>query len=325
MRHFLIEFITGGGLSGKALPKALVKEGEMMVQTLLHELSEAGYLDIALTRDKRLEFFEHNLKQYIINKSLEEELKEHIIKSDIVWLIAPETDGCLATFAEKFVRNGQTYIGSSPDAIRIATSKLLTNKLLADAGIKIVDTKSLDNKIIESQAGWIIKPNDGVGGEFCRFINDKEKLEKVITEDKNKGFIMQPFIDGRHMSMSLLVLDGAVRLLGCNEQYVEIRNGCVSLTGIGVNQCLYLKDEMNSLAQKIISTISGFSGYIGVDMIEFDGGLFVLEINPRFTTAYVGLSKSLGYNITKIILDTFLKKKLPDIDLMSAVPIRINI
>jgi len=60
-------------------------------------------------------------------------------------------------------------------------------------------------------------------------------------------------------------------------------------------------------------------------MIEFDGEFFVLEINPRFTTAYVGLSNSLGCNITKIILDTFLKKKLPDIDLMSAVPIKINI
>jgi predicted ATP-grasp superfamily ATP-dependent carboligase len=325
MRHFLIEFITGGGLSGKDLPRALVKEGEMMIQTIFNDLIEAEYSDIALTRDKRLKSFEHKSKQYIIRESLEEELNEYICKSDIVWLIAPETNDCLATFTEKFAKNKQIYIGSTPNAIRISADKLLTNKLLAEAGIKTVDTKSLDNEIIESETGWIIKPNDGVGGQSCYFINDKEKLARVIVENKNEDFIIQPFVDGRHMSMSLLVFDGAVRLLACNEQYIDIRNGCVSLIGIGVNECLHLKDEMKCLALKIISTISGFSGYIGVDMIEFNGDIFVLEINPRFTTAYVGLSRSLGYNITKKILDTFLKKKLPDIDLMAAVPIRINI
>ena len=60
-------------------------------------------------------------------------------------------------------------------------------------------------------------------------------------------------------------------------------------------------------------------------MIEFNNELFVLEINPRFTTAYAGLSESLGLNITEKILDTFLERKLPDIDLTTAVPIRIGI
>ena len=127
------------------------------------------------------------------------------------------------------------------------------------------------------------------------------------------------------MSMSLLVFDDDVRLLACNEQYVVIEDEVVSLSAIGVNECLFLREEMMALASKIVSKIKGFAGYIGVDLIAFDNELFVLEINPRFTTAYAGLSESLGFNITQKILDTFLIKKLPDIALASAVPIRINI
>ena len=106
MRHFLHEFITGGGLSGQALPETLIREGEIMIQTLLFELIEAGYSDIALTRDKRLDSCEHKVKQYIIRESLEEELHEYISKSDVAWLIAPETGDCLARLAELFIREG---------------------------------------------------------------------------------------------------------------------------------------------------------------------------------------------------------------------------
>ncbi len=325
MRHFLFEFITGGGLSGQALPETLVKEGEIMIQTLLKELIEAGYSDIALTRDKRLDSCELKVNQYIIHESLEGELREHISKSDVAWLIAPETGDCLAKLAEVFINKGNIYTGSDPDAVRIASSKLLTSRLLAEANIKIVETRSLGDDIPVSQTGWIIKPNDGVGGESCYFIKNKKRLFEVAAEKKNNNFVIQPFIEGQHMSMSLLVFGDAVRLLACNKQYIDIKNEVVSLTAIGVNECLFLRDEMMSLATNIVSKISGFAGYIGVDMIEVNNELFVLEINPRLTTAYAGLSESLGFNITKKILDTFLKKKLPDIDLTLAAPVRVNI
>jgi len=299
MRHFLLEFITGGGLSGQALPKTLIREGEIMIQTLLLELIEAGYTDIALTRDIRLDPCEHKVKQYIIRNSLEEEIHEYISKSDIAWLIAPETGDCLARLAELFISKGNIFVGSSPDAIRVASSKLLTCRMLAEKNIKIIETRALDDEVPASETGWIIKPNDGVGGESCYFINDKKRLTEITVEIKNNNFVIQPFVNGRHMSMSLLVFDDAVRLLACNEQYIDIKDEVVSLSAIGVNECLFLRDEMMSLATRIVSKISGFAGYIGVDMIEHDSELYVLEINPRFTTAYAGLSDSLGFNVAR--------------------------
>ena len=40
MRHFIFEFITGGGLTGQDLPESLLIEAELMLQSLISELRE---------------------------------------------------------------------------------------------------------------------------------------------------------------------------------------------------------------------------------------------------------------------------------------------
>lgn len=325
MRHFLFEFITGGGLSDQPLSETLIGEGEIMVQTLLTELSELEDSTILVSRDSRLAMSENGIRQYIIERKIEQELPELIKASDVSWLIAPETDGCLEEYAKLFIKHGKLFIGSSPEAIKVATSKRLTNKKLAAAGINVVETRLLSEKRPNSESAWVVKPDDGVGGEGAFIINDGKSLDKILQEESTKNLIMQPYIEGEHMSMSLLVFDGDVCLLACNKQYIDIKNGLIKLKAIGVNECLSFKDEMLELAKKIISVIPGFAGYIGVDLIAVEDGLRVLEINPRFTTAYAGISESIGCNVTIKILDTFLNKKIPDIDLITAKLVKIKV
>lgn len=324
MRQFLFEFITGGGLSGQHLPKRLIAEGEIMLQTLLKELIEAGCSDISLCRDERVKLLDSKIKQYVVNQEAVTDILPGLVaESDIAWLIAPETDNCLLSLAELFVKHGNLFIGCSPEAIKITTSKLHTNKVLTEAGIKTIETTRLNGNIPASKIGWIIKPDDGVGGESCYFIKNKSELSEMTA--KNNNMLIQPYIKGESLSMSLLVLDDDFRLLGCNKQYIEIENSVVNLMAIGVNECLRYKDKMIELARKIVKTIPGFAGYIGIDMIDSADELLVLDINPRFTTAYAGLSESLGCNVTAKILNTFLNGCLPDIKLESAVPVKIDI
>jgi tyramine---L-glutamate ligase len=325
MRHFLFEFITGGGLSDQTLSKTLISEGEIMVQTLLNELSELDSSNISLSRDSRLSLFENNTRQYVVEGAIDEKLPGFIKDSDVSWLIAPETNDCLRKYAESFVKHGKIFIGSNPDAIRIATSKYLTNKTLAEADVNVAETRFISEEIPDSSTGWVVKPDDGVGGEGVRLVNDKHSLSELIHENKTENLIVQPYLKGKHMSMSLLVFNGEVQLLACNEQHVDIKNGSIKLVAIGVNECLLFKNDMLKLARKIVSIISGFAGYIGVDLIEIKNKLYVLEINPRFTTAYAGISKSINCNVTAKILDTFLNKKIPNIDLGSAKPVKIKV
>jgi tyramine---L-glutamate ligase len=325
MRHCLFEFITGGGLSDQALPETLIREGEIMVQTLLNELADIAGSKISICRDSRLSMNKSNVEQIFIKGNIEGKLLEHLKESDVSWLIAPETDQCLSKYADLFIKHGGLFIGSSHEAIKTATSKYLTCNTLTNAGINVVETRMLADDAPESDAGWVIKPDDGVGAEDACFIENKNDLIEFIQKTESKNMIMQPYIDGEHMSMSLLAFNDDVRLLACNKQYIEIENGSIKLNAIGVNECLSFKDDMLNLAKDIIAAISGFAGYIGVDLIKKNDELFVLEINPRFTTAYAGISKSIHCNVADKILNTFLNKKVEDIEIDAAVPVRINV
>ncbi len=326
MHHFLFEFITGGGLSGQDLPATLVNEGKIMLQTLLNELNQLDDIKLSLCRDKRIDSIDDNVEQYLVaEQSIEVVLPALIKKSDVAWLIAPETEYCLFSLAELFREHANIFIGSEPEAIKLSTSKSLTTELLAKANISVIETNRINEPVVSSTTGWIVKPDDGVGSENCFFIKSEAELSGIIDKYKDTNMIMQPYLEGEPLSMSLLVFDNQVRLLACNKQYIEIREGNVNLTAIGVNECLSYQDKMLVLAQKIVATIPGFAGYIGVDMIMSDNELFVVDINPRFTTAYAGISASLGCNITAKILDVFLNKKIVDIDLSQARPVRINL
>lgn len=326
MRHFLFEFITGGGLSDQDLPESLLNEGELMVLTLIDELIQAGHKNISLSKDKRFNFANDKVHMHDITKqNMHEVLSGLVKKSDVAWLIAPETDYCLYSLAKLFIESGNLFIGSNLEAIKLTTSKLSTYKFLMANNINTITTKSIKETVPDSLSGWIIKPDDGVGGEGCLFIDNKHQLTKLIREHRNSNMVVQPFLPGKPMSISLLVYNGDVRLLACNKQYIDIDANAVNLTAIGVNECLSYKSEMIDLAKNIVRKMPGLAGYIGIDVIESNETLYVVDINPRFTTAYAGLPTSLGVNIATKVMDTFTHKQLPEIDLSRAAPVKINI
>ena len=55
MKHFLFEFISGGGLIGLTFPDSLVREARTMVQTLIKELIACGHYKITITRESRVQ------------------------------------------------------------------------------------------------------------------------------------------------------------------------------------------------------------------------------------------------------------------------------
>jgi len=324
MKHFLFEFITGGGLIGQTLPDSLVREAKSMTQTLIKELIACGHYKITITRDSRVDLFGHDITEHTINTPFKKILPELVRKSDICWLIAPETENCLYNLTDLFMQNASIFIGSNLNAVQITSSKLVTSNILENANISTPETKLLKDVIPDSKSGWIIKPDDGVGAQNCIYLSDRFALRENVTIKENDNYIIQPFIEGEHMSMSLFVYNKNIQLLSCNKQEITLKNNLISLTGIGVNEFLSYKDQMRELAESIVSTISGFSGYIGIDLIRSNNKFFVIDINPRFTTSYAGISASLGINITEKILNTFLRQEIQDINLKKAIPIKLK-
>ena len=324
MKHFLFEFITGGGLIGQALPNSLILEARTMVQTLIKELIACGHYKITITRDSRVQLSDHDITQHTINIPFKKVLPELVRESDICWLIAPETENCLYDLTDLFIQNASIFIGSDLNAVHTTSSKLIMSNILENSNICTPETKLLKDVIPDSKSGWIIKPDDGVGAENCIYVSDRLTLREYMAIKSNDNYIIQPFIEGEHMSISLFVYNKNIQLLSCNKQEIILKNNLINLTGIGVNEFLSYKDQMIELAESIVSVISGFSGYIGIDLIRSNNKFFVIDINPRFTTSYAGISKSLGINITEKILNTFLSQEIQDISLKKAIPIKLK-
>ena len=296
----------------------------MMVQTLLKELIACGHYKITITRDSRVDSFGRDVTEYTINTPFKKILPELVRKYDICWLIAPETENCLYNLTDLFMQNASIFIGSDLNAVHITSSKLMTCNILENANICTPETKLLKDVIPDSKSGWIIKPDDGVGAENCIYVSDRLALRDDMTIKENDNYIIQPFIEGEHMSMSLFVYNKNIQLLSCNKQEITLKKNLISLTGIGVNEFLSYQDQMRELAESIVSAIPGFSGYIGIDLVRSNNNFFVIDINPRFTTSYAGISASLGINITEKILNTFLRQEIQDINLKKAIPIKLK-
>jgi predicted ATP-grasp superfamily ATP-dependent carboligase len=55
----------------------------------------------------------------------------------------------------------------------------------------------------------------------------------------------------------------------------------------------------------------GCRGYLGVDLILGPSGPVVIEINPRITTAYIGIRRVVDRNLAGLILDACRARALP--------------
>ena len=156
----------------------------------------------------------------------------------------------------------------------------------------------------------IIKPLIGVDCENIVVINDIADLSYDLEEIFPPGsrIIVQEYIQGTDISVSL-ISDGKKALpISLNEQYITIGNAKGTYFGGKIPYESKYRDEAFEIATKAVETIGGIKGFVGVDLLinadEKDVySVYLLEINSRFTTPYVGLRKICNFNIGKSIIE----------------------
>jgi tyramine---L-glutamate ligase len=308
MRLLVFEFITGGGLLNQPLPAGLAREGELILQQLLSDLTECNEVEcIEVLRDPRLPALTGDrCVTTLCRGDFRLQLAECCQRADFVLPVAPETKGALLELSELIQAQGSILLGSRPAAIRVTTSKWQTCTLLAERGMTVVPTFSMPQVPRERDGLWVVKPDDGVGGEGCRLING-------TTTAFQANQIIQPLTAGQSASLVLLCHQGRADLYACNLQHVALdEHGC-HLQGIGVNALATEIPALETLAAAVAAAIPDLWGWVGVDLILNNGEPQILEINPRLTTSYVGLRESLQCNPAALLLDLQRNDRLPRI------------
>jgi predicted ATP-grasp superfamily ATP-dependent carboligase len=158
---------------------------------------------------------------------------------------------------------------------------------------------------------------DGVSCGGLSIVKENVQVEqavaKVKAESAGNRFIIQEFIDGEAVSVSLLSAGGKALAISLNKQNVRVAvpEAVSSYEGGAVPFGHPLRQKAFEAAEKVVGSFSGLHGYVGVDLVLTEDEPFVVDINPRLTTSYVGLSRVAGFNVAEACSDASLRGKLP--------------
>lgn len=304
LKVFAFEYTSGGGLTDQKLPYSLMRQGEVMHRALLADLSAIPDVKVITTRDSRLPMLDLPQSALVIpvHGKFAQSFNDCVQAADAVWLVAPEFGGILERLSRKVLRRKRILLGSRPGAVRVASSKLLTVRTLANAGIPVVDTYTPQEALPGNIEAWVVKPDNGAGCLNTRIFSGARKALAWIETNGDDGYVLQPFISGQPCSLTLICCDGLAWVLSCNEQRIAVLDNQFHFLGSTVNSITDSTGEFDRLAQKIATAIPGLWGYVGVDFILTEKGVVVLEVNPRMTTSCAGLHASIGCNPAELVL-----------------------
>lgn len=348
----VFEFYTATGLDGLCISS----EAEALIGSLVEDLkNEDVYLLLSkkysyIAKDKNVNLIVLDEDKY--ENPLEEFLLENADKFSRCIFISSEEDNILYDLTRFLEENNVKLYVSDAASTRICSDKLetytaLKAKVNQPMSFKVI----MDNRIywkkpiefnlktmnmsednykfgeltddLEIKNKLIAKPVNGVDCENIKIIESKgdiDDLDNLFME--GSGVLIQEYIEGEVLSVSLLS-DGKKAIpLSLNKQYIHIDNDSQSYLGGCLPYNHPAKDKIFNSAVTAVESVEGLKGFVGVDLIvkEDDGNYepYIIEINSRFTTPYVGLSKVLNINIGQTILDLIDGKLLlDDIDNLS--------
>ena len=221
--------------------------------------------------------------------------------ADAFWPIAPETDGALAALCRIAEAKGCLLLNSPSSMVDQTGSKLATYHRLSEYAVPCIETWPCGVHHFPRPFDTVVKPDDGAGCEHTFLISKDQPPPYEIPING----VCQPLVEGTVASASVVYpsTQSEACVLAVNRQRLAIKDAHFSLLACEVNALPELKRQAQVIAYQVRCAFPDLTGYVGIDFIVTDGGLIVLEINPRLTTSFVGLQQLQTFNPCALVLD----------------------
>lgn len=311
-RIFFYEHVTGGGLLGDDWEnlKPLAVEGLAMANAVMEDLLRLSDVRTTTLLDVRLADpsprAAGNRGRRLVRSSAERErlFEAEVRGSDGVLLIAPETDGILAELAQRVERLGGRLLSPSSEfcawaADKSAVAATLDAAQAVPAGMRLT---SADPWPTSFPAPAVLKPNDGCGSR------DVRRLDDTTTDarpDRTATWRLEQFVPGEAASVLLLLGERSRATLFAFRQHLSDDGRFEYLGGSGP-----LPNEQQRRVERLIDRVfvplPEWCGFIGLDVVlgaAADGSQdYLIEVNPRLTTSYVGARTMFHANLMELML-----------------------
>jgi len=295
-----------------------------MLWAVLADFHKLGNVHTLTTLDCRIDLQHRKLpadEVFTIEPDQREQVFAAMLeRSDAVLIIAPETDGILARLSRIVEDRGLPLLGSFATAVKIAGDKGTCYKLFSEAGLPTPLTvktsiAQVRQAVLNFGFPLVTKPLDGVGSEGVCLIDCLADLDHAVdilrSHTGHAEILLQKFVPGIHASVSMLISGDSVLPLSLNGQQIEI--GCPFTYKGGLIPLEHpLQARAFENAAKAARLIPGLQGYVGVDLILDERDAWVIEVNPRITTSYIGLRQVLGMNLAGMIYRASIDGVLPE-------------
>lgn len=304
----------------------LFTEGYTMLDSILANLNESSLFDVYYLVNPSINDLNYaRCTRITLNEDLFKWLENNCDNFDWCLFIAPEDD-LIQYHITRFLENrGMKLINADSFSSYICSSKTLTYNNLPDTIPKISSKKIPIEKLCQKlcdekynyKHGMILKPDDKTSTELVYHVEKKEKIEEIkkeYTDRQIRHVLIQEYIPGENVSVSLIANTEECQYLSLNQQVMCEECGKLKYAGCISPIKHPLEEEIKKLSYNIMESFPGLKGFVGIDYVIHEDKIYFIEINSRLTTPFIVLSKICNKNLTEQLINYVTKNEEIEIE-----------
>ncbi|MGB9222741.1 acetyl/propionyl/methylcrotonyl-CoA carboxylase subunit alpha [Mycobacterium sp.] len=218
-----------------------------------------------------------------------------------------------AEFAAAVQNAGLTWVGPPVDSVRAMGSKIESKKLMASAGVPVLDELDPDT-VTEAQLPVLVKASAGGGGRGMRVVRELSALPAEVAAAQREAqsafgdptvFCERYLPTGHHIEVQVMAdTHGTVWAVGERECSIQRRHQKVIEEAPSplVERVPGMRDKLFEAAR----LAAGAIGYTGAGTVEFladdDGEFFFLEMNTRLQVEHPVTEETTGLDLVELQL-----------------------
>jgi acyl-CoA carboxylase subunit alpha len=218
-----------------------------------------------------------------------------------------------ADFAAAVLEAGLTWIGPPVDAVRTMGSKIESKKLMAAAGVPVLDELDPDT-VTESQLPVLVKASAGGGGRGMRVVRELSSLAGEVAAARREAqsafgdptvFCERYLPTGHHVEVQVLAdTHGTVWAVGERECSIQRRHQ--KIIEEAPSPLVERTPGMRAKLFDAARLAAGAIGYTGAGTVEFladdEGEFYFLEMNTRLQVEHPVTEETTGLDLVELQL-----------------------
>ncbi|MGB8387048.1 biotin carboxylase N-terminal domain-containing protein, partial [Mycobacterium sp.] len=218
-----------------------------------------------------------------------------------------------ADFAAAIQEAGLTWVGPPVDAVRTMGSKIESKKLMAAAGVPVLDELDPES-VTEAQLPVLVKASAGGGGRGMRVVRELSSLPGEVAAARREAqsafgdptvFCERYLPTGHHVEVQVLAdTHGTVWAVGERECSIQRRHQKIIEEAPSplVERIPGMRAKLFEAARLAADAI----GYTGAGTVEFladdDGEFYFLEMNTRLQVEHPVTEETTGLDLVELQL-----------------------